>query len=74
VLEQLASVHWLSVFLFAAWILPVPYFVQSNIDALVNADIGLSELKIKISATVFGFLWPYLMVRGILQLIFGPRK
>lgn len=64
-LEQLAAVHWLRVFLFAAWILPVPTFVSSNIEAL--GQLGLRPVQIKIAATVCGLCWPYFLIRGLLK-------
>lgn len=65
------SIHWINLLIFAIWILPIPKIVELNINAIHDADIGLSPIQIKLTSLFFAVLWPFLMLHGIVRLIFN---
>ena len=63
--------HWINLFIFAIWILPIPKIVELNITAIHDANIGLSSGQIKITSLFFGIIWPLLFLHSIVRIILG---
>jgi hypothetical protein len=55
------------------WLLPIPKLVEINIDAIVETDLGLSSLNVKIIATICGIFWPIMLASAIFKFLFRTR-